>query len=162
MVKANNALTHCLERTSFITSSLYIIDYKLKGIFFARAGHCHTLYYNSMTEETFYFNTEGLGLGIIRDQNYSKRIHNMHYDYNPGDVMVIYTDGIVEARNKNEEEYGEERLREMLTQTYHLEADDIKYAIINDVNEFSQDMPIHDDQTLLVIKFRNVQPNFSA
>ncbi|KAA5549452.1 PP2C family protein-serine/threonine phosphatase [Adhaeribacter rhizoryzae] len=162
MVKANNALTHCLERTSFITSSLYIIDYKLKGIFFARAGHCHTLYYNSMTEETFYFNTEGLGLGIIRDQNYSKRIHNMHYDYNPGDVMVIYTDGIVEARNKNQEEYGEDRLREMLAQTYHLEADDIKNAVVQDVTEFSQDMPIHDDQTLLVIKFRNVQPNFSA
>ena len=162
MVKANQALTHCLERTSFITSALYIIDYKLKGLFFARAGHCHTLYYNSMTEETFYFNTEGLGLGIIRDNTYGKRIHNMHYDYNPGDVMVIYTDGIVEARNKNQEEYGEDRLREMLTQTYHLEADDIKYAIINDVNEFSQDMPIHDDQTLIVIKFRNVQPNFSA
>ena len=162
MVKANMALTHCLEKTSFITSSLYIIDYKLKGIFFARAGHCHTLYYNSMTEETFYFNTEGLGLGIIRDQSYSKRIHNMHYDYNPGDVMVIYTDGILEARNKSQEEYGEDRLREMLTQTYHLEADDIKYAIVNDVNEFSQEMPIHDDQTLLVIKFRNVQPNFSS
>lgn len=162
MVKANNALTHCLERTSFITSSLYIIDYKLKGFFFARAGHCHTLYYNSMTEDTFYFNTEGLGLGIIRDKSYAKRIHNMHYDYNPGDVMVIYTDGIVEARNKAQEEYGEERLLEILTQTYHLEAEDIKYAIVNDVTEFSQDMPIHDDQTLIVIKFRNVQPNFSA
>lgn len=160
MVKANKALTHCLERTSFITSALYIIDYKLKGFFFARAGHCHTLYYNSMTEETFYFNTEGLGLGIIRDASYGKRIHNMHYDYNPGDVMVVYTDGIVEARNKAQEEYGEERLRQMLAQTYHLEADDIKYAIINDLNEFCQDMPIHDDQTLIVIKFRNVQPNF--
>jgi len=162
MVKANIALTHCLERTSFITSSLYIIDYKLKGIFFARAGHCHTLYHNAMTEDTFYFNTEGLGLGIIRDKSYGKRIHNMHYDYNPGDVMVIYTDGIVEGRNKEQEEYGEERLREMLKQTYHLEADDIKYAIIHDLNEFCQDTPIHDDQTLMVIKFRNVQPNFSA
>ena len=160
MVKANKALTHCLERTSFITSALYIIDYKLKGFFFARAGHCHTLYYNSMTEETFYFNTEGLGLGIIRDATYGRRIHNMHYDYNPGDVMVIYTDGILEARNKGQEEYGEDRLREMLAQTYHLEADDIKYAIIHDLNDFSQDMPIHDDQTLIVIKFRNVQPNF--
>ena len=160
MAKANKALTHCLEKTSFITSALYIIDYKLKGFFFARAGHCHTLYYNSMTEETFYFNTEGLGLGIIRDASYAKRIHNMHYDYNPGDVMVVYTDGILEARNKNQEEYGEERLREMLTQTYHLEADDIKYAIIHDLNDFSMDMPIHDDQTLIVIKFRNVQPNF--
>ena len=76
--------------------------------------------------------------------------------------MVIYTDGIVEGRNKEQEEYGEERLREMLKQTYHLEADDIKYAIIHDLNEFCQDTPIHDDQTLMVIKFRNVQPNFSA
>ena len=161
MQKANNALTHCLERTSFITAALYIIDYKLKGFFFARAGHCHTLYYNSMTLETFYFNTEGLGLGIIRDQSYNKRIHNMHYDYNPNDVMVIYTDGIVEARNPNQDEYGEDRLREMLNQTYHLEAEDIKYAIINDLNEFS-DENIYDDQTLIVIKFKNVQPNFSS
>ncbi|PSR57287.1 serine/threonine protein phosphatase [Adhaeribacter arboris] len=158
MQKANNALTHCLERTSFITAALYIIDYKLKGFFFARAGHCHTLYYNSMTEETFYFNTEGLGLGIIRDKSYGKRIHNMHYDYNPGDVMVIYTDGIVEARSSNQDEYGEDRLREMLSNTYHLEADDIKAAIINDLNNFSGEH-IHDDQTLIVIKFRNDQPN---
>ncbi|MDQ4141419.1 MAG: SpoIIE family protein phosphatase [Bacteroidota bacterium] len=158
MQKANSALTHCLERTSFITAALYIIDYKLKGFFFARAGHCHTLYYNSMTEETFYFNTEGLGLGIIRDKSYNKRIHNMHYDYNPGDVMVMYTDGIVEARSLNQDEYGEDRLLEVLSRHYHLEADDIKAAIINDVNSFSSDY-IHDDQTLIVIKFRNDQPN---
>lgn len=161
MQKANNALTHCLERTSFITAALYIIDYKLKGFFFARAGHCHTLYYNSMTQETFYFNTEGLGLGIIRDKSYYKRIHNMHYDYNPNDVMVIYTDGIIEARNPNQDEYSEDRLREMLNQTYHLEADDIKYAIVNDLTEFSGEY-MHDDQTLIVIKFKNVQPNFSS
>lgn len=161
MQKANNALTHCLERTSFITASLYIIDYKLKGFFFARAGHCHTLYYNSMTLETFYFNTEGLGLGIVRNKSYNKRIHNMHYDYNPNDVMVIYTDGIVESRNANQDEYGEERLLEMLKQNYHLEADDIKYAIVNDLNDFSGDY-IYDDQTLIVIKFKNVQPIFSS
>lgn len=160
MVKANKALTHCLEKTSFITSALYIIDYKLKGFFFARAGHCHTLYYNSMTEETFYFNTEGLGLGIIRDATYGRRIHNMHYDYNPGDVMVVYTDGILEARNKAQDEYGEDRLREMLAANYYLESDEIKNKIISDLMAFTEDTPIHDDQTLIVIKFRNEQPNF--
>ena len=129
---------------------------------FARAGHCHTLYYNSMTEDTFYFQTEGLGLGIIRDPSYSKRIHKLYYDYNPGDVMVIYTDGVTEARSPTEEEYGEDRLREMLMQTYHLEADDIKYAIINDLKKFIGDAHIHDDQTLLVVKFKNVQPKFQT
>ncbi|MGV3539350.1 MAG: GAF domain-containing SpoIIE family protein phosphatase, partial [Rufibacter sp.] len=158
MVQANSALSRCLERTSFITSALYIIDYKMQGVSFARAGHCHTLYYNSMMEETFYFQTEGLGLGILRDPSYAKRIHRLHYDYNPGDVMVIYTDGIIEARSENLQEYGEERLKFMLSQTYHLEAEDIKSAIMNDVTEFTNDT-LHDDQTLLVIKFKPRQPN---
>ena len=130
----------------------------MQGVSFARAGHCHTLYYNSMMEDTFYFQTEGLGLGIVRDASYAKRIHRLHYDYNPGDVMVIYTDGIVEARNARQDEYGEERLKYMLSQTYHLEAEDIKSAIINDVSDFSSDI-LHDDQTLLVIKFKQRQPN---
>ncbi len=158
MVQANSALSRCLERTSFITSALYIIDYKMQGVSFARAGHCHTLYYNAMMEDTFYFQTEGLGLGIVRDKSYAKRIHRLHYDYNPGDVMVIYTDGIVEARNETQDEYGEDRLKYLLSQTYHLEADDIKCAIINDLDEFTNKV-LHDDQTLLVIKFKHPQPN---
>jgi len=130
----------------------------MQGLMFARAGHCHTLYYNSMTEETFYFVTEGLGLGIIRDASYAKRIHKLYYDYNPGDVMVIYTDGVTEARSPAQDEYGEDRLKEMLMQTYHLEAEDIKYAIVNDLKTFIGDSHLHDDQTLMVVKFKNVQP----
>ncbi|MCC9137221.1 GAF domain-containing SpoIIE family protein phosphatase [Pontibacter silvestris] len=159
MRQANSALSRCLEKTSFITSSLYIIDYSMKGFKFARAGHCHTLYYNAMMDEVFYFQTEGLGLGIIRDQNYSKHIKEMYYDYNPGDVMVIYTDGIVEARSIENEEYGEDRLLYMLKQTYHLEADDIKFAIINDLTEFTGPDNLYDDQTLLVIKFKPTELN---
>ncbi|TXK44927.1 SpoIIE family protein phosphatase [Pontibacter qinzhouensis] len=155
MRQANSALSRCLERTSFITSSLYIIDYRMKGFVFARAGHCHTLYYNAMMQDTFYFQTDGLGLGIIRDQSYKNHIREMFYDYNPSDVMVIYTDGIVEARAENSnEEYGEERLRYMLEQCYHLEAEDIKFAIINDLQTFTGPNTIYDDQTLLVIKFK--------
>ncbi len=157
MKQANSALSRCLEKTSFITSSLYIIDYSMKGFVFARAGHCHTLYYNAMMDEVFYFQTEGMGLGIIRDKSYSNHVREMFYDYNPGDVMVMYTDGIVEGRSPENEEYGEDRLLYMLTQTYHLDADDIKYAIINDLQDFTGPGNLYDDQTLLVIKFKTAQ-----
>ncbi|WP_239020901.1 GAF domain-containing SpoIIE family protein phosphatase [Pontibacter arcticus] len=159
MKQANSALSRCLEKTSFITSALYIIDYRMKGFVFARAGHCHTLYYNAMMDDVFYFQTEGLGLGIIRDKSYNNHVKEMYYDYNPGDVMVIYTDGIVEARNAKNDEYGEDRLKYMLSQTYHLEAEDIKYAIINDLQDFTGPDNLYDDQTLLVIKFKLTQPN---
>ncbi|KAA9338566.1 SpoIIE family protein phosphatase [Hymenobacter busanensis] len=162
MTMANQALSHCLERSSFITASFYIIDYKERGFAFARAGHCHTLYYNAVTEETFYFQTAGLGLGILRDASYEKRIKNMYYDYNPGDVMVMYTDGIVEARDVNGEEYGEDRLRELLGRTFYLDAEEIKQAIVDDVEQFSHGLPPHDDQTLLIVKFKSTQPEVLA
>ena len=159
MAQANTALVHCLEKSSFITSSLYIIDYEQGGFVFARAGHCHTLYYHALREEVFYFQSQGLGLGIIRNDSYEKHIKNQFYDYSPGDVMVIYTDGIVEARGGDgTDEYGEDRLKLRLEESYFQEAHDIKNFILNDLNAFTSGHPIHDDQTLLVIKFKSAQP----
>ncbi|MBT9391899.1 SpoIIE family protein phosphatase [Hymenobacter sp. NST-14] len=158
MAQANDALGRCLEKSAFITASLYIIDYEHGGFVFARAGHCHTLYYHSIKEEVSYFHTTGLGLGIIRNDGYEKHIKNQFYDYNPGDVMVIYTDGIVEARDAAQDEYGEDRLLRMLEQSFYLDADQIKEYILTDLNEFSKGQPMHDDQTLLVIKFKAAQP----
>lgn len=158
LVKANAALAYCLERASFITASLYVIDYEQRGFAFARAGHCHTLYYNSATEEVFYFQTPGLGLGIVRgdDRAYAKRVQNMYYDFNPGDVMVIYTDGITEARSPHDEEYGEPRLLAQLTRHHHrLRAEHIRDAIVADLQGFIAGAPVRDDQTLLVIKFKS-------
>jgi sigma-B regulation protein RsbU (phosphoserine phosphatase) len=158
MAQANTALIHCLEKSSFITSTLYIIDYEQGGFMFARAGHCHTLYYHAMREEVFYFESAGLGLGIIRNEGYEKHIKNQFYDYSPGDVMVIYTDGIVEARGQGNTEYGEERLKQRLEESYYMEAEEIKSFILTDLNSFTHGYPIHDDQTLLVIKFKASQP----
>lgn len=158
MMKANEALTHCLERSSFITASFYLIDYEAGGFSFARAGHCHTLYYHSIKEEVSYFRSEGLGLGILRDGSYGRHVKNQFWDYNPGDVMVIYTDGIVEARNASGDEYGEERLAQMLGESFYQSAEEINRHIRHDVQEFSKNLPLHDDQTLLVIKFKASQP----
>lgn len=158
MVLANEALTHCLERSSFITASFYLIDYEAGGFSFARAGHCHTLYYHSIKEEVSYFQSEGLGLGILRDASYGRHVKNQFWDYNPGDVMVIYTDGIPEARNGEGDEYGEARLAQMLEQCFYQSAEEINQYIRQDVQKFSKGLPLHDDQTLLVIKFKAAQP----
>jgi sigma-B regulation protein RsbU (phosphoserine phosphatase) len=158
MVLANEALTHCLERSSFITASFYLIDYEAGGFSFARAGHCHTLYYHSIKEEVSYFQSEGLGLGILRNASYGRHVKNQFWDYNPGDVMVIYTDGIPEARNAEGDEYGEARLAQMLEQCFYQSAEEINQYIRQDVQEFSKGLPLHDDQTLLVIKFKSAQP----
>lgn len=156
MTQANAALVHCLEKSSFITASLFLIDYENGGFMFARAGHCHTLYYSSNQEKVEYFRSTGLGLGIIRGAGYEKHINNQFYDYAPGDVMVMYTDGIVEARGPDAAEYGEERLMLRLEESYYRTAEEIKSFILDDLNGFTTGQPMHDDQTLLVIKFKAV------
>ena len=162
MTQANTALTHCLEKSSFITASLFLIDYENGGFMFARAGHCHTLYYSSNQEKVEYFRSTGLGLGIIRSSGYEKHINNQFYDYAPGDVMVMYTDGIVEARGAGAAEYGENRLMQRLEESYYRTAEEIKSFIIDDLNTFTAGQPMHDDQTLLVIKFKAAQPSSRA
>ncbi len=162
MNQANTALAHCLEPSSFITSSLYIIDYEQGGFMFARAGHCPTLYYHAMREEVSYFVSAGLGLGILRRGGYERHINNQFYDYGPGDVMVLYTDGIVEARGTDGSEFGEERLKALLERCYYLEAHEIKAIIMADFNQFTAGCPVHDDQTMLVIKFKTAQPALNS
>ena len=158
MTQANAALAHCLEKSSFITASLFLIDYENGGFMFARAGHCHALYYSSNQEKVEYFQSPGLGLGIIRGPGYEKHITNQFYDYAPGDVMVMYTDGIVEARDGAGNEYGEGRLLLRLEESYYRPADEIRTFIMADVHAFTAGQPMHDDQTLLVIKFKLAQP----
>ena len=72
--------------------------------------------------------------------------------------MVMYTDGIVEARGNGSEEYGEDRLQLRLEESYYRTAGEIKTFIIDDLNGFTAGQPMHDDQTLLVIKFKAAQP----
>jgi serine phosphatase RsbU (regulator of sigma subunit) len=107
-----------------------------------------------------YFQTAGLGLGIIRNEATRNTSRNQFYDYNPGDVMVIYTDGIVEARNAAQEEYGEQRLLEMLEKPFARRRRHQRH-ILADLADFSAGQPMHDDQTLLVVKFKASQPGLT-
>ena len=66
--------------------------------------------------------------------------------------LFLYTDGIVEAQNRNEEFYGLDRLKEVLSKNRNLGAQDLIDSVYGDLMDFLQGLPIHDDLTLLVIE----------
>ncbi len=70
----------------------------------------------------------------------------------PGDVMVLYTDGITEAENTAQEMFGEDRLREAIARARMLPAAAIVAAILESVQAFSGTAPQSDDITLIVIR----------
>ena len=71
---------------------------------------------------------------------------------NPGDVVVLYTDGITEAENSDGKLYGLERLCEMISQNWQTSADEIRQVVIDDVREYIGQHKVFDDITLLILK----------
>jgi serine phosphatase RsbU (regulator of sigma subunit) len=72
--------------------------------------------------------------------------------FNPGDIIVLYTDGITEMRNENKEEYGIQRVKRLILKNSHLNAAEILDILIHDVETFRGETPPHDDTTALVFK----------
>ncbi|MEG4488584.1 AAA family ATPase [Microcoleus sp. D2_18a_B4] len=97
-------------------------------------------------------NMMDLGFPIGLDEDISDWISHVLVDLEPGDGVVLYTDGIPEARNMHRKFYGMERLCEVLSQNWHLSAEQIKEATIADLRKFIGKQKVFDDITLLVLK----------
>ncbi len=72
----------------------------------------------------------------------------------PGDVLMLFTDGVSEAHNPNQEEFGEERLKEVLRRHGHLAVGDASSAILDELREWMADAPQHDDLTFVLMKIQ--------
>jgi hypothetical protein len=72
----------------------------------------------------------------------------------PGDVLLAFTDGVPEAHNPEDEEFGDERLQQLLRQTAHLPADEISARISAEMKDWIRDAEQYDDLTFIVMKVR--------
>lgn len=154
LIHANTALSKCLERTSFITLTYFVIDTKNKLVNYARAGHCPTLFYQKKKRKAEFFENKGLGLGIMRNETYSNFIEESQLSFAEDDILILYTDGISEAKNNADEEFGFDRMKKLLEQNAHYDPVMIQKVFISKLYEFCQDNPLDDDYTMVVIKFK--------
>ncbi len=154
MKKANAALSKCLERNHFITASVFEINTATHTFCHARAGHIPTLWYKANEKTAGFISIEGLGLGIVRNPSYQKHVHEKTYEYQVGDLLVLLTDGILEGRNENGEQFGYERLKNLVEEKHQLSPPNLQQEIIDSLHQFvGGDGMIDDDYSLLVIKF---------
>ena len=96
--------------------------------------------------------TIDLGFPIGLDEEIAGFIAHILVKLEPGDGVVLYTDGITEARNTSKQFYGIERLCEIISMNWHYSAEEIKLAAINDLRKFIGEEKVFDDITLVVLK----------
>jgi serine phosphatase RsbU (regulator of sigma subunit) len=154
MSRANQALVFCLERGSFISASFFIIDSNERKIRYSRAGHCPVLYYRAALDKSEYLKDKGTALGMVRSRDYCNFVETNELKYEAGDVMILYTDGITEAKDSRGEEYGYERLADSLNEMKTGSAKEIEDHLTKRLYEFSGTSNINDDYTSMTVKFK--------
>ncbi len=149
MKRMNQLVNKIFEDDKF--SSLFYgeLSTDRNGLFlYANAGHNPPIFYNSAKNKIELLNPTGPVLGPSPEAKYYLESINIHLN----DILVIYSDGVVEASNKNEEFYDEPRLINIIKRNKDKNPKEIVYAILDDVIKFSKDGIYQDDKTLVVIK----------
>jgi sigma-B regulation protein RsbU (phosphoserine phosphatase) len=154
LIKANSALSKCLGRNHFITVSIFLINTERKTFCHARAGHVPTLRFNSSVSKSEYLEIDGLGLGILRNKLYENHVEEKTFNYQTGDTLVLYTDGVIEAKNHQGKQFGFERLRSLLEIYHEHNSKEIQTNLIDSLHHFvGGDGKIDDDYSMMVVKF---------
>ncbi|MCA1992220.1 MAG: SpoIIE family protein phosphatase [Coleofasciculus sp. S288] len=96
--------------------------------------------------------TIDLGFPLGLEEDIADFVAETRVQLNPGDIVVLYTDGITEAENMNGVQYSVERLCEVVRQHWQHPASEIKQAVIDDLQQHIGEQTVYDDITLVVIK----------
>jgi putative ABC transport system permease protein len=113
-----------------------------------RAGRRSTT--NSASPEIEQLTVGGTVVGMFPEMSYEEATVELY----SGDVLLVFTDGVPEAHNPENEEFGEERLQQLLRQTAHLAADEISARLSDEMKDWIRDAEQYDDLTFIVMKVR--------
>lgn len=147
MSKVNNLLWDSVEDHQFITGIYGILDETNRTFVFSNAGHNPPLLM-SADGQYRYIEYGDTPLGMF----YDARFHQHFILFEPGQTMVIYTDGITEGTNDAGEEYGLDRLAQIVHDGIHLPAKKLIDHIRKDVADFTGRKFLDDDGTLFIVR----------
>jgi sigma-B regulation protein RsbU (phosphoserine phosphatase) len=151
----NAAMEHTMQRDMFITMVYAVIDLETEQLTLARAGHEPPLFYDQHTRgglDVGPIQSPGMALGMVPPSIFDSIIKDTSIHFGSDDALLFYTDGITESANNQGEEYGSERLTELLRDHGGKDAQAIIDQTLESVHRFSQDAGQLDDLTLIAVK----------
>ncbi len=144
---ANRRLFRDIQRNVYVTMCYGVLDPTQGSFTYSSAGHFPPVLV-SASGEVKYLEAGGTVLGMFDDTRFEEET----VDLRSGDLICFYTDGIVDAFNKDDDVYGEERLEKLLLATRQLPAAEISRLLVDSVEDFSRGCAQHDDMTVIVLK----------
>lgn len=146
----NNELNKLLLPGNFLTLFVLHYDNSTNVVKFSSGGHLPQIYYKKETHSVHLLQSTGPVIGIIPNSEYEeKTITNVK----AGDRIIIFTDGITEAKNKKRELYGMDRLILSIKKHADKDIEEFKNSLLDDIAIFAKGVKVDDDVSVLIIDF---------
>lgn len=149
ITKANNQLSRNNEQAMFVTVFLAVYNLKTKILSYTSAGHNPPYVLSAGGEVKMLRPLPGIVLGAIEDASYITE----EIELQEGESLYIYSDGVTEAMNINQELFGEERLERALAQYHNEISAEMNRGVIAELQNFVQNAPQSDDISMLYVRF---------
>lgn len=146
---SNRLLFHCTDPEKFATLFCGVLDMERHILKFSNAGHEPPLLFSG-GNPVQRLKIGGLVLGIVENFEFDEGM----VELNPGDLLTIYSDGVVDAVNIYDEAYGEKRLLDLIAAHRNAPVDTLIDNIIESVKAHAGDAPQIDDITIVIVKRR--------
>jgi phosphoserine phosphatase RsbU/P len=146
----NRGITGRIDIDHFATIGMLIYDQGRREALYANAAHLPLLVYRRRTGALAKLDAKGLPIGVERDAGYEQK----RLPLEPGDVLVLCTDGIIEAMDADGRQYSMKRLKAVIEKGARSGAEELVEAIRQDVERHVGTARQHDDQTLLLLQVR--------
>jgi len=144
----NEILCDNIYTNDFVTMFYLVVNMKTGLCNYASAGHHPVLYFDKSKMMVHQLKAKGLFLGAFEKVEYEEKNMELH----KGDILLLYTDGLVDVQNRSDKFYGIDRLIGKLILFNEEDPENIVESILDDVKEFSEGRPYSDDLTMLIIK----------
>ena len=158
LIEVNRIISEHLDSRSFITITYAVIDLPAGVMTFCRAGHTPLIFLSgpsSPMPSARVLAPSGMVLGLRIDgaaQKFAELLEEERVELSPGDVIVLYTDGITEAMNPESDLFGESRLSRIVEEHGHLDSGELRERIMREVEAFVGSADQHDDMTMILLK----------
>lgn len=150
--KLNSTIYPDMRDGMFITVFYGLLDLKKNEIDLASAGHNDTIVYREKGGTLEKYNPKGFPIGMDPGPRFDKVVKNEKVKIGKGDSVVLFTDGITEAMNKENKEFGQEKLEEIIAASAGKSAKETADRIIEEVYSFAAGAEQSDDIALIILK----------
>ena len=159
LIALNRIIANHLDARSFITMTYAVVDLQARTMTYARAGHTPLIYVPGVCAEgrlrqVKILVPDGMVVGLKLDNGemFERHLVEETIPLQPGDLYLLFTDGISEAMNAHDDLFGEERLGRLVEAHAELPSEELRERVLREIAAFVGDAPQHDDMTMILLK----------